>query len=148
LSVIGCNVSIGINRANAERSNQLEPVVGFRHKHRSNDLAQPCPATMEFHQRSIGSYTLRFRIYARFGKQLRCIQFHVCIVPVLDPSKAKFSGCFRFSASLAGLLWKQILSQKSILVGRIEFAKYNTIPVFICMIIGCLVIAGEVCIMY
>ncbi|KAJ9123060.1 hypothetical protein QFC22_001249 [Naganishia vaughanmartiniae] len=55
---------------------------------------------------------------------------------------------FTFSASLAGLLWKQILAQKGILVGRVEFAKYNTIPVVVCMIIGSLVIAGEVCIMY
>ncbi|KAI5452409.1 hypothetical protein NCC49_000968 [Naganishia albida] len=55
---------------------------------------------------------------------------------------------FTFSASLAGLLWKQILAQKSIFVGRVEFAKYNTVPVFVCMIIGSLVIAGEVCVMY
>jgi hypothetical protein len=53
-----------------------------------------------------------------------------------------------FSASLAGLLWKQILAQKGILVGRIEFAKHNAVPVTVCMIIGTLVIAGEVCIMY
>ncbi|KAJ9104668.1 hypothetical protein QFC21_002166 [Naganishia friedmannii] len=58
------------------------------------------------------------------------------------------SACRSFSASLAGLLWKQILAQKGILVGRIEFAKYNAIPVVVCMIIGSLVIAGEVCIMY
>lgn len=63
-------------------------------------------------------------------------------------SVADIFGSSRFSASLAGLLWKQILSQKGILVGRVEFAKHNAIPVFICMVIGSLVIAGEVCIMY
>jgi hypothetical protein len=50
----------------------------------------------------------------------------------------------RFSASLAGLLWKQIQLQKSFLVVIFEFAKDDTIPVFICVIIECWVNAREV----
>jgi hypothetical protein len=53
-----------------------------------------------------------------------------------------------FSASLAGLLWKSILAQKGIQVGRWEFAKNNAVIVLVCMIVGCLVVAAEVCVMY
>ncbi len=52
-----------------------------------------------------------------------------------------------FSASLAGLLWKEILLQKNIKVGRWEFMKNNMGSVFLCMVVGCLVVAAEVCIM-
>jgi hypothetical protein len=78
--------------------------------------------------------------YGAFSFTYVCISRNESTVTDVSPD--------RFSASLAGLLWKQILAQKSILVGRVEFAKYNAIPVFVCMIIGSLVIAGEVCIMY
>jgi hypothetical protein len=53
----------------------------------------------------------------------------------------------RFSASLAGLLWKDILLQKGIIVGRWEFMKNNAITVMICMVVGGLVVAGEVMVM-
>ncbi|KAJ9104203.1 hypothetical protein QFC19_004020 [Naganishia cerealis] len=68
--------------------------------------------------------------------------------PASPSSSAQQLNAPKPSTASASLLWKQILAQKSILVGRIEFAKYNAIPVFVCMIVGSLVIAGEVCIMY
>lgn len=49
--------------------------------------------------------------------------------------KANFPIISSFSASLAGLLWKQVLSQKSILVDNVDFAKDDTIPMFIRVII-------------
>jgi hypothetical protein len=54
----------------------------------------------------------------------------------------------RFSASLAGLLWRTILRQKGRTVKQIEFLKYNWLPVVVTMIVGCLIVAGEVCIIY
>lgn len=59
-----------------------------------------------------------------------------------------FLDVYSFSASLAGLLWKSILAQKGIQVGRWEFAKNNAVIVLVCMIVGCLVVAAEVCVMY
>ncbi|WVR04956.1 hypothetical protein IAU60_001968 [Kwoniella sp. DSM 27419] len=55
---------------------------------------------------------------------------------------------FVFSASLAGLLWRTILGQKSITLSMREFAQWNVFPVILTMIVGCLVVAGEVCVMY
>lgn len=49
-----------------------------------------------------------------------------------------------FSASLAGLLWRDILSRKHIRVGRIEFARVNLPIIAIAMAVGCSVLAGEV----
>ena len=53
----------------------------------------------------------------------------------------------RFPASLAGLLWKHLLAQKNMYITRKEFAYWNTVPVIVTMIVGCLVVAGEVCVM-
>ena len=53
-----------------------------------------------------------------------------------------------FSASLAGLLWRNILHQKGLVISQKEFIKWNTVPVIATMIVGCLVVAGEVCVMY
>ncbi|KGB80294.1 hypothetical protein I307_05781 [Cryptococcus deuterogattii 99/473] len=55
---------------------------------------------------------------------------------------------FVFSASLAGLLWRNILSQKGITVTLRQFIKWNTSAVIATMLIGCLIVAGEVCVMY
>ncbi|ORX39642.1 hypothetical protein BD324DRAFT_640872 [Kockovaella imperatae] len=55
---------------------------------------------------------------------------------------------FVFSASLAGLLWRNILSQKGIHVKTREFQRWNWLPLVVTMIVGCLVVAGEVCVMY
>jgi hypothetical protein len=54
----------------------------------------------------------------------------------------------RFSASLAGLLWRSILSQKGIHVGRSEFVKANWIIVVVCMVVGVAVVVAEVCVIY
>ncbi|WWC85208.1 uncharacterized protein L201_000067 [Kwoniella dendrophila CBS 6074] len=55
---------------------------------------------------------------------------------------------FVFSASLAGLLWKSILAQKGIHIKLREFIKWNFWPICVTMLVGCLVVAGEVCVIY
>ncbi|KAJ5584896.1 uncharacterized protein N7459_004696 [Penicillium hispanicum] len=52
-----------------------------------------------------------------------------------------------FSASLAGLLWRDILARKHIRVGSIEFARVNLPIIAIAMAVGCTVLIGEVYIM-
>ncbi|KAI0164081.1 hypothetical protein GGR57DRAFT_489741 [Xylariaceae sp. FL1272] len=49
-----------------------------------------------------------------------------------------------FSASLAGLLWRDILSRKHIHVGRLEFARINLPIIAVAMVIGSAVLVGEV----
>ncbi|KAJ6102421.1 Arsenical pump membrane protein ArsB [Penicillium sp. IBT 16267x] len=49
-----------------------------------------------------------------------------------------------FSASLAGLLWRDILARKHIRVGSLEFARVNLPIIAIAMIVGCTVLVGEV----
>lgn len=49
-----------------------------------------------------------------------------------------------FSASLAGLLWRDILARKHIHVRRLEFARVNLPIIAIAMTIGCAVLVGEV----
>lgn len=53
-----------------------------------------------------------------------------------------------FSASLAGLLWRDILAQKGLSVGRLEFMRWNMVPLWTTMAVGCLVVAAEVCVMF
>jgi len=53
-----------------------------------------------------------------------------------------FSGAF--SASLAGLLWRDILARKYIRVRRLEFARVNLPIIAIAMIAGCVTLVGEV----
>lgn len=55
---------------------------------------------------------------------------------------------FVFPASLAGLLWRHILDYNGIKVRLWEFVKWNTIPVVVTMIVGCLIVAAEVCVIY
>jgi Na+/H+ antiporter NhaD/arsenite permease-like protein len=52
-----------------------------------------------------------------------------------------------FSASLAGLLWRDILARKHVHVRRLEFAQVNLPIIAISMIVGCTVLVGEVYIM-
>lgn len=52
-----------------------------------------------------------------------------------------------FSASLAGLLWRDILSKKHIHVRRLDFARVNLPIIAIAMTVGCCVLIGEVWIM-
>ncbi|OCF44714.1 hypothetical protein I317_01403 [Kwoniella heveanensis CBS 569] len=53
-----------------------------------------------------------------------------------------------FSASLAGLLWRKILGDKGLTLTITDFARWNILPLAVTMIVGCLVVAGEVCVMY
>ena len=48
---------------------------------------------------------------------------------------------FTFSASLAGLLWRQILSQKDIIVAQTTFAKWNLAPVLVMTVVGLAVVS-------
>lgn len=49
-----------------------------------------------------------------------------------------------FSASLAGLLWRDILARKGITVGSLEFVRVNLPIITVSMIVGCAVLVGEV----
>ena len=52
-----------------------------------------------------------------------------------------------FSASLAGLLWRDILARKHIHIRRMEFTRVNLPIIAIAMVVGCTVLVGEVYIM-
>ena len=52
-----------------------------------------------------------------------------------------------FSASLAGLLWRDILARKHIRVKRLEFVRVNLPIIATAMAVGCVVLVGEVYIM-
>ncbi|KAK2001503.1 arsenite efflux transporter [Colletotrichum falcatum] len=52
-----------------------------------------------------------------------------------------------FCASLAGLLWRDILASKGVIVRRIEFLYVNAPIIGIATAIGCTVLAGEIYIM-
>ena len=52
-----------------------------------------------------------------------------------------------FSASLAGLLWRDILARKHIRVHSLDFARVNLPIIAIAMAVGCTVLVGEVYIM-
>ncbi len=52
-----------------------------------------------------------------------------------------------FSASLAGLLWRDILARKHIHVRSLDFAMVNLPIIAISMAVGCAVLVGEVYIM-
>ncbi|KAL7416003.1 hypothetical protein BDY24DRAFT_380768 [Mrakia frigida] len=54
---------------------------------------------------------------------------------------------FTFPASLAGLLWRRILSQKGIRVGRVEFARRNWKVLLVTALVGSAVLVGEVVVM-
>jgi Na+/H+ antiporter NhaD/arsenite permease-like protein len=49
-----------------------------------------------------------------------------------------------FSASLAGLLWRDILARKHIHVRRLEFARVNLPIIAISMTVGCVVLVGQI----
>ena len=49
-----------------------------------------------------------------------------------------------FSASLAGLLWRDILARKHIRVKALDFARENLPIIAVAMSVGCAVLAGEV----
>ena len=49
-----------------------------------------------------------------------------------------------FSASLAGLLWRDILGRKHIHIRARDFARFNVPIIAISMAVGCAVLIGEV----
>ncbi|KAF8312939.1 hypothetical protein DL93DRAFT_2081614 [Clavulina sp. PMI_390] len=49
-----------------------------------------------------------------------------------------------FSASLAGLLWRDILGRKGIHVRAVDFARYNNPLIWCSMVVGCAVLVGQV----
>ena len=49
-----------------------------------------------------------------------------------------------FSASLAGLLWRDILARKHIRVRRLDFARVNLPIIAIAMVVGSLVLVGQI----
>lgn len=52
-----------------------------------------------------------------------------------------------FSASLAGMLWRDILARKHIHVGGLEFARVNLPIIAITMLVGLTVLTGQIYIM-
>jgi Na+/H+ antiporter NhaD/arsenite permease-like protein len=55
---------------------------------------------------------------------------------------------FTFSASLAGLLWRQILLQKKIIVAQTTFAKWNLGPIIVMTAVGLAVVTAEMAVLY
>ncbi|RDB30698.1 hypothetical protein Hypma_005986 [Hypsizygus marmoreus] len=55
---------------------------------------------------------------------------------------------FTYSASLAGLLWKQILEQKSIFVSQRTFAYWNTLPLLVMTTVGLAIVSAEMAVLY
>ena len=55
---------------------------------------------------------------------------------------------FTFSASLAGLLWRQILSQKGIYVTQKRFAWWNLAPVLVMTAVGLAMVSAEMAVLY
>ncbi|KAI6000789.1 hypothetical protein EDD15DRAFT_2508366 [Pisolithus albus] len=55
---------------------------------------------------------------------------------------------FTFSASLAGLLWKDILAQKKIFVKQREFAYRNCLPLLVMTVTGLAVVCAEMAVLY
>ena len=49
-----------------------------------------------------------------------------------------------FSASLAGLLWRDILARKHIRVRSLDFVRVNLPIIAISMVVGCVVLTGQV----
>lgn len=49
-----------------------------------------------------------------------------------------------FSASPAGLLWRDILARKHIRVRSLEFERVNLPIIAVAMTVGCVVLVGEV----
>ncbi|KAF9473383.1 hypothetical protein BDN70DRAFT_885898 [Pholiota conissans] len=55
---------------------------------------------------------------------------------------------FTFSASLAGLLWKQILNQKGIFIKQWVFAKWNLLPLTVMTVVGLAVVSAEMAVLF
>jgi len=55
---------------------------------------------------------------------------------------------FTFSASLAGLLWTQILRQKDVIIKQAEFAYWNFLPLFVMTAVGLGIVCAEMAVLY
>ena len=55
---------------------------------------------------------------------------------------------FTFSASLAGLLWTQILRQKDVIVTQGEFAYWNSLPLLVMTAVGLGIVCAEMAVLY
>jgi len=55
---------------------------------------------------------------------------------------------FTFSASLAGLLWRQILAQKGIFIKQKDFAYWNSFPLLVMTVVGLGVVSAEMAVLY
>jgi len=55
---------------------------------------------------------------------------------------------FTFSASLAGLLWTQILRQKGIIIRQTTFAYWNTLPLLVMTTVGLGIVCAEMAVLY
>lgn len=55
---------------------------------------------------------------------------------------------FTFSASLAGLLWKNILGQKGINIRQFTFAKWNLLPLLAMTAVGLSIVSAEMAVLY
>ncbi|KIW69657.1 hypothetical protein PV04_05521 [Phialophora macrospora] len=51
---------------------------------------------------------------------------------------------YTFAGSLAGLLWRALLAQKGVRVGQGRFAKINTLPLLMQIVVSAAVVLGEV----
>ena len=49
-----------------------------------------------------------------------------------------------FSASLAGIMWREVLNEQNIHVRRLDFVQINFPIIAVAMTIGCVVLVGEV----
>ena len=49
-----------------------------------------------------------------------------------------------FSASLAGIMWREVLNEQNIQVRRLDFVRINFPVIAVAMTIGCVVLVGEV----
>ncbi|KAF9474031.1 hypothetical protein BDN70DRAFT_885291 [Pholiota conissans] len=55
---------------------------------------------------------------------------------------------FTFSASLAGLLWQTILTQKKITIKQTQFAFWNLLPILVMTSVGLAVVTAEMVVLY
>lgn len=55
---------------------------------------------------------------------------------------------FTYSASLAGLLWQQILQQKEIIIKQRVFAYWNTLPLLVMTAVGLGIVCAEMAVLY
>jgi len=55
---------------------------------------------------------------------------------------------FTFSASLAGLLWRDILTQKGIHVRQREFAFWNLLPILVMTVVGLGIVSAEMAVLF